>query len=35
MVRRERAEEAGRRPSPAIREITRMPRRIGYHLGPE
>ncbi|MEA2519391.1 MAG: hypothetical protein QOF49_1471 [Chloroflexota bacterium] len=35
MVRRERAEEAGRKPSWAIREITRMPRRVGYHLGPE
>lgn len=35
MVRREEAEEAGREPSPVIREITRTPRRLGYHLGPE
>ncbi len=35
MVRREAAEEAGRRPSLAIREITRIPRRLGYHLGPD
>jgi glycine/D-amino acid oxidase-like deaminating enzyme len=35
MVRRERAEEAGREPSPVIREITRIPRRLGYHLGPQ
>ena len=35
MVRREAAEEAGRAPSPLIREITRIPRRLGYHLGPE
>ena len=32
---RERAEEAGRRPHPVIRELTRIPRRLGYHLGPE
>ena len=35
MVRREEAEEAGRAPSAVIREITRIPRRLGYHLGPE
>jgi glycine/D-amino acid oxidase-like deaminating enzyme len=35
MVRREQAEEAGRKPSRVIREITRIPRRLGYHLGPE
>jgi glycine/D-amino acid oxidase-like deaminating enzyme len=35
MVRREEAEEAGRSPSRAIREITRTPRRLGFHLGPE
>lgn len=35
MVRRERAEEAGRTPSPLVREITRIPRRLGYHLGPK
>ena len=32
---RERAEEAGRRPNRLVREISRMPRRLGYHLGPE
>jgi glycine/D-amino acid oxidase-like deaminating enzyme len=35
MVRREAAEEAGRGPSRPIRAITRLPRRLGYHLGPE
>jgi glycine/D-amino acid oxidase-like deaminating enzyme len=35
MVRREQAEEAGRAPSRVIREITRIPRRLGYHLGPD
>jgi glycine/D-amino acid oxidase-like deaminating enzyme len=34
-ARRERAEEAGATPSPLIREISRIPRRLGYHLGPE
>lgn len=34
MVRREDAEEAGRRPSWWLRELTRIPRRLGYHLGP-
>ncbi len=34
-ARRERAEEAGRAPSPLLREISRIPRRLGYHLGPE
>jgi glycine/D-amino acid oxidase-like deaminating enzyme len=32
---RERAEEAGGVASPIIREISRLPRRFGYHLGPE
>jgi hypothetical protein len=32
---RERAEEAGRRPNRVVRELTRIPRRLGYHLGPE
>jgi glycine/D-amino acid oxidase-like deaminating enzyme len=32
---RERAEEAGRRANPVVREISRIPRRLGYHLGPE
>ena len=35
MVRREEAEEAGRAPSRAVRELTRVPRRLGFHLGPE
>ncbi len=35
MVRREEAEESGREPSRAIRGITTIPRRLGYHLGPE
>ena len=35
MVRREEAEEAGREPSRLIRAITRIPRRLGFHLGPE
>jgi glycine/D-amino acid oxidase-like deaminating enzyme len=35
MVVRERAEEAGRAPNPLVRELTRVPRRLGYHLGPE
>ncbi len=35
MVLRERAEEAGRPSSRPIRAITRIPRRLGYHLGPE
>jgi glycine/D-amino acid oxidase-like deaminating enzyme len=34
-ARRERTEEAGGTPSPLIREISRIPRRLGYHLGPE
>ncbi|MBA2720369.1 MAG: FAD-dependent oxidoreductase [Chloroflexi bacterium] len=35
MVHREQAEEAGREPSRAIRAVTRVPRRLGFHLGPE
>ena len=35
MVVRERAEEAGRRPPALARLVTRIPRRLGYHLGPE
>jgi glycine/D-amino acid oxidase-like deaminating enzyme len=35
MVHRERAEEAGRAPRAVIRELTRIPRRLGYHLGPD
>jgi glycine/D-amino acid oxidase-like deaminating enzyme len=34
-ARRERTEEAGDTPSPLIREVSRIPRRLGYHLGPE
>jgi glycine/D-amino acid oxidase-like deaminating enzyme len=34
-ARRERAEEAGREPSRLVRELSRIPRRLGYHLGPE
>ena len=32
---RERAEEAGEAPNAIVREISRMPRRLGYHLGPD
>jgi glycine/D-amino acid oxidase-like deaminating enzyme len=35
MARRERTEEAAREPSRLIRELSRIPRRLGYHLGPE
>ncbi len=35
MIRREDAEEAGRRPSSLLRELSRLPRRLGYHLGPD
>jgi glycine/D-amino acid oxidase-like deaminating enzyme len=35
IVRRELAEEAGRRPNRVLREVSRLPRRLGYHLGPE
>ncbi len=35
VVRRERAEEAGRSPSPLVAAVSRIPRRLGYHLGPE
>jgi glycine/D-amino acid oxidase-like deaminating enzyme len=34
MIRREDAEEAGRRPNRLLREVSRIPRRLGYHLGP-
>ena len=34
-ARRERTEEAGAVPSRLVREISRIPRRLGYHLGPE
>jgi glycine/D-amino acid oxidase-like deaminating enzyme len=35
MTRREVAEQQGRRASLAARELSRLPRRFGYHLGPE
>ncbi|HYX11594.1 MAG TPA: hypothetical protein VE817_06425, partial [Candidatus Acidoferrum sp.] len=34
-ARRERIEEAGGTAPAVIREISRIPRRLGYHLGPE
>jgi glycine/D-amino acid oxidase-like deaminating enzyme len=34
MVRREDAEEAGRLPNVLLRELSRLPRRLGYRLGP-
>jgi glycine/D-amino acid oxidase-like deaminating enzyme len=34
MIRREDGEEAGQPPSAWLRELTRLPRRLGYHLGP-
>jgi glycine/D-amino acid oxidase-like deaminating enzyme len=33
IVRREEAEQAGRSVSPVVREVSRLPRRFGYHLG--
>ncbi len=35
IVRRELAEEEGRRPGSIVGAISRLPRRLGYHLGPE
>jgi glycine/D-amino acid oxidase-like deaminating enzyme len=35
IVRREQAEEAGRRPNRLVVTLTRLPRRLGYHIGPE
>jgi glycine/D-amino acid oxidase-like deaminating enzyme len=35
IVRRELAEEEGRRPGRLVRELSRLPRRLGYHLGPQ
>jgi glycine/D-amino acid oxidase-like deaminating enzyme len=35
ITRRERAEEAGRRPNRVVREVSRLPRRLGYHIGPD
>lgn len=34
MIRREDAEEAGRQPHRLLRQLSRLPRRLGYHLGP-
>jgi glycine/D-amino acid oxidase-like deaminating enzyme len=34
-VRRESMEERGRHPGPLLRELSRLPRRLGYHLGPD
>jgi glycine/D-amino acid oxidase-like deaminating enzyme len=34
-VRRESIEERGGRPGLALRELSRLPRRLGYHLGPD
>jgi glycine/D-amino acid oxidase-like deaminating enzyme len=35
IVRREQAEESGRRPNRLALEISRLPRRLGYRLGPK
>jgi glycine/D-amino acid oxidase-like deaminating enzyme len=35
IVRREQAEESGRRPNRLAFAISRLPRRLGYHLGPD
>jgi glycine/D-amino acid oxidase-like deaminating enzyme len=35
IVRTEEAEERGERPPRLLREVSRLPRRLGYHLGPE
>ncbi len=35
IIRREAAEERGEAVSPVLREITRVPRRMGYHLSPD
>jgi glycine/D-amino acid oxidase-like deaminating enzyme len=35
IVRVEEADERGERPSRYLRELSRLPRRLGYHLGPE
>ncbi|MDO8485611.1 MAG: FAD-binding oxidoreductase [Candidatus Limnocylindrales bacterium] len=35
IVRTELAEERGERPSSLLRQLSRLPRRLGYHLGPE
>ena len=35
LIRREDGEEHGRKPGWALRELTRLPRRLGFHLGPD
>ena len=35
LIRREDGEEDGREPGWALRQLTRLPRRLGFHLGPE
>jgi glycine/D-amino acid oxidase-like deaminating enzyme len=35
IVRMESAQERGERPRFVVREVSRLPRRLGYHLGPE
>jgi hypothetical protein len=35
IVRSESAQERGQRPGLLLRELSRLPRRLGYHLGPE
>lgn len=35
IVRRELAEESGREPGRVVAALSRLPRRLGYHLGPE
>ena len=35
IVRRELAEERGEHPGVVVRELSRVPRRLGFHLGPE
>jgi glycine/D-amino acid oxidase-like deaminating enzyme len=34
-ARRESLEERGENPGPLLRELSRLPRRLGYHLGPD
>ena len=34
MVRKDEAEDDGRRANPLVNLVARMPRRVGYHLGP-
>jgi hypothetical protein len=35
ILRREVAEESGRRPNRVAHTVSRVPRRLGYHLGPD